>query len=50
METKIEIHDDHCLNMKKDEVQTILDQVTALVTAAILRVTAQTEDTDGAAQ
>lgn len=50
METKIEIHDDHCLNMKKEEVQTILDQVTALVTAAILRVTAQTEDTDGAAQ
>ena len=49
METKIEIHDDHCLNMKKEEVQTILDQVTALVTAAILRVTAQTEDTDGAA-
>ena len=49
METKIEIHDDHCLKMKKEEVQTILDQVTALVTAAILRDTAQTEDTDGAA-
>jgi hypothetical protein len=49
METKIEIHDDHCLNIKKEEVQNILDQVTALVTAAILRVTAQTEDTDGAA-
>ena len=29
METKVEIHDDHCLNMKKDEIQTILDQVTA---------------------
>ncbi len=49
METKIEIHDDHCLDMKKEEVQTILDQVTALVTAAVLRATAQTEDTDGAA-
>jgi hypothetical protein len=40
METKIEIHDDHCLNMKKEEVQTILDQLTALITAAILRATA----------
>ena len=49
METKVEIHDDHCLNMKKDEIQTILDQVTALVTAAILRATAQTEAMDGAA-
>ena len=49
METKIEIHDDHCLNMKKEEVQTILDQVTALVTSAILRAAVQTEDTDGAA-
>ena len=49
METKVEIHDDHCLNMKKEEVQTILDQVTALVTAAILSAAAQTEDTDGAA-
>ena len=49
METKVEIHDDHCLNMKKEEVQTILDQVTALITAAILRATAQTGDTDGAA-
>ena len=49
METKVEIHDDHCLNMKKDEVQSILDQVTALVTTAILRATAQTEDTGGAA-
>ena len=49
METKVEIHNDHCLNMKKDEVQTILDQVTALVTAAILRAAVKTEDTDGAA-
>lgn len=49
METKVEIHDDHCLNMKKDEVRAILDQVTALVTAAILRAATQTEDTDGSA-
>ena len=49
METKSEIHDDHCLNMKKDEVQSILDQVTALVTAALLRAAVQTEGTDGAA-
>ena len=49
METKIEIHDDHCLDMKKEEVQTILDQVTALVIAAILRAAVQTEGTDGAA-
>ena len=49
METKIEIHDDHCLDMKKEEVQTILDQVTALVTAAILRAAVQTEGTNEAA-
>ena len=49
METKIEIHDDHCLDKKKEEVQTILDQVTALVTAAILSAAVQTEGTDGAA-
>lgn len=49
MEPKIEIHNDHCLDVRKDEVQSILDQVTALVTVAILRAAAQTEDTDEAA-
>ena len=48
MEPKIEIHKDHCIGMKKDEVQSILDQVTALVTAAILRATVQTEVTEEA--
>lgn len=49
MEPKIEIHNDHCLNIEKDEIQAILDQVTALVTAAILRATTQAEVTDEAA-
>ena len=49
MESKIEIHNDHCLNIEKDEIQAILDQVTALVTAAILRATTQAEVTDEAA-
>ena len=49
MEPKIEIHNDHCLNIEKNEVQAILDQITALVTAAILRTTTQSEVTDEAA-
>ena len=49
MDPKIEIHNDLCLNIEKDEIQTILDQVTALVTAAILRATTQAEGSDEAA-
>ena len=49
MEPKIEIHNDHCLNIEKEEIQAILDQVTALVTAAILRATTHAEVTDEAA-
>ena len=49
VETKIEIHNDHCLDKENVEIQAILDQVTALVTAAILRATIQSEVTDEAA-
>ena len=49
MEPKIEIHNDYCLNIEKNEIQAILDQVTALVTVAILRTTTQSEVTDEAA-
>ena len=49
MEPKIEIHTDCCLNVGKEDIQKILDQVTALVSAAVLRSAAQLENTDGAA-
>jgi hypothetical protein len=49
MEPKIEIHTDCCLNVGKEDVQKILDQVTALISAAVLRAVAQSENTDEAA-
>ena len=49
MEPKIEIHTDCCLNLEKEDIQKILDQVTALVSAAVLRAAAQSENTDEAA-
>ena len=49
MEPKIEIYTDYCLNVEKEEIQNILDQVTALVSAAVLRAAAQPENTDEAA-
>ena len=49
MEPKIDIITDYCLNVGKEEIQKILDQVTALVSAAVLRTAAQSENTDEAA-
>ena len=49
MEPKIEIHTDCCLNVRKEDIQKILDQVTSLVSAAVLRAVAQSANTDEAA-
>ena len=49
MEPKIEIHDDYCTDMDSNEIQAILAQITALVTDAVLRATAQKKDEDDAA-
>ena len=49
MEPKIEIYDDHCADMGSNEIQAILSQITALVTDAVLRATAQKKDEDDAA-
>ena len=49
MEPKIEIYDDYCVDMGSKDIQTILSQITALVTDAVLRATAQKKDEDDAA-
>ena len=49
MEPKIEIHTDCCLNVGKEDIQKILDQVTSLVSAAVLRAVTQSANTDEAA-
>ena len=49
MEPKIEIYDDYCADMDSNEIQAILAQITALVTDAVLRATAQEKDEDDAA-
>ena len=49
MEPKIEIYDDHCAHMDSNEIQAILAQITALVTDAVLRATAQKKDEEDAA-
>ena len=49
MEPKIEIYDDYCADMGSNDIQTILSQITALVTDAVLRATAQEKDEDDAA-
>ena len=41
MEPKIEICDDYCVGMDSNDIQTILSQITALVTDAVLRATQQ---------
>jgi hypothetical protein len=48
MEPKIEIYDDHCADMDSNDIQTILSQITALVTDAVLRATAQKNEDDAA--
>ena len=49
MEPKIEIYDDYCVDMGSKDIQTILSQITAFVTDAVLRATAQKKDEDDAA-
>ena len=49
MEPKIEIHNDYCTDMDSNDIQAILSQITALVTDAVLRATAQKKDEDDAA-
>lgn len=44
MEPKIEIHNDYCADMGSNDIQAILSQITALVTDAVLRATAQKKD------
>ena len=48
MEPKIEIYDDYCVDMDSNNIQTILSQITALVTDAVLRATAQKNEDDAA--
>ena len=49
MEPKIEIHNNYCAEMGSTDIEAILDQITALVTDAVLRATAQKKDEDDAA-
>lgn len=44
MVAKIEIHDDYCSNLDNAEIETILSQITALITDAVLRAVSQFED------
>lgn len=37
MEIKIEIHDDYCADVSSNEIQAILEEITALVSEAVLR-------------
>ena len=44
MKPKIEIHCDYCNNLNKAEIETILSQITALITDAVLRAASQLEN------
>ena len=44
MRMKIEIHDDYCKGRDHSEIATILSQITALITDAVLRGVYQSED------
>ena len=44
MRTKIEIHDDYCSDLDHSEIESILSQITALITDAALRATYQSEE------
>ena len=44
MRRKIEIHDDYCHDMDSAEIESILTQITALITDAVLRVVYQSEN------
>lgn len=49
MEPNIEIHNDYCADMSSNDIQTILSQITALVTDAVLRASAQKKEENDAA-
>lgn len=44
MDTRIEIHNDYCNNLDSAEVESILAQITALITDAVLRASSPPED------
>lgn len=44
MVAKIEIHDDYCSDLDNAEIESILSQITALITDAVLRAVSQFED------
>lgn len=44
MRTKIEIHDDYCSDLDHAEIESILSQITALITDAVLRAGSQFEN------
>ena len=46
MEPKIEIHSNYCSDMDNNDIQAILSQLAALVTDAVLRATAKSENED----
>ena len=48
MEPKIEIHNNYCAEMGSTDIEAILAQITALVTDAVLRATAQKNEDDAA--
>lgn len=45
MDTRIEIHNDYCKDLDSAEVESILSQITALITDAVLRASSPPEDT-----
>ena len=44
MDTRIEIHNDYCKDLDSAEVESILSQITALITDAVLRASSPPED------
>lgn len=44
MDTRIEIHNDYCKDLGSAEVESILSQITALITDAVLRASSPPED------
>ena len=44
MDTRIEIHNDYCKDLDSAEVESILSQITALITDAVLRESSPPED------
>ena len=44
MDTRIAIHNDYCKDLGSAEVESILSQITALITDAVLRASSPPED------